>query len=147
MPPKKITWGDIPHCEFVKDKDIINGRWIECGLCDVKIKVRATFGFTEWEHHCASNKHCHKVKDHLGTEGMTKLTKYFDTSKVKNNNNTSLPNKSTSIKSPLSEKSKMSNPCPGFYYVKNPEFLHLYSKYKKKDTLNESILIQYRNGI
>ena len=83
MPPKKITWGDIPHCEFVKDKDIINGRWIECGLCNVKIKVRATFGFTEWEHHCASNKHCEQLKHHLGNENMTKLTSYFDTSSVK----------------------------------------------------------------
>ena len=80
MPPKKITWGDIPNSDFVKDKDNVNGRWIECRLCNVRIKVRATFGFTEWEHHCASTKHCDKLKHHLKTGSMNKLTSYFHTS-------------------------------------------------------------------
>ena len=43
MPPKKITWGVVPNSEFVKKKDEDNGRWIECNLCDVVIKIRATY--------------------------------------------------------------------------------------------------------
>ena len=30
MPPKKISWGDVPHNEFIKRKDETNGKCIEC---------------------------------------------------------------------------------------------------------------------
>ena len=70
MPLKKVTWGDVPNsADFVKDKDSnVSGTWIECRLCNIRIKVRATFGFTEWEHHCASTKHCEKLKHNPKTE-------------------------------------------------------------------------------
>ena len=61
MPPKKITWGDVPNSTYIKKKkDDMKGQWIEYGICCVVIKVRATFGFTEWDNHCSSNKHCQK---------------------------------------------------------------------------------------
>ena len=132
MPPKKITWGDVPNSDFVKDKDNVNGRWIECRLCNVRIKVRATFGFTEWEHHCASTKHCDKLKHHLKTGSMNKLTSYFHTSSGTKNKNMGLAIESPSVSSPPQKKTKFTIPCPGFSYGKNPELLHLYSKYKKR---------------
>ena len=45
------------------------------------------------------------------------------------------------------KKTKLATPCPGFYYGKNPELLQLYNKYKKNDTLNESIYINYKKGV
>ena len=79
MPPKKISWGDIPNNEFVKKKDETSGRWIECSLCCLVIKVRASYGFTEWVNHCESTRHCQFVADQNDTGGMQKLTSYFDT--------------------------------------------------------------------
>ena len=61
MPPKKIAWGHVPNNEFVKKKDESDGKWIECVICCVAIRVRASYGFTEWEHHCSFLKHCQKV--------------------------------------------------------------------------------------
>ena len=137
MPPKKITWGDIPNSEFVKIKDEVNGRWIGCSLCDVVIKVRATYGVNEWVNHCSSSKHSQLVTSKHGPGGMHKLTTYFDINKDEN--------KSTvSLKARPSKKSKLINPCPGFNYCKNPELLQLYNKYKKRDTLNDSIFIHCR---
>ena len=142
MPPKKISLGDIPNNEFVKKKDETNGRWIECGLCCLVIKVRATYGFTEWVNHCESSRHCQFVADQNDTGGMQKLTSFFDIKEVKNKFMSPVSPKSYSIK-----KSKLTNPCPGFTYGKNPELLQLYNKYKKDDKLNNSILIHCRNGV
>ena len=90
MPPKKFTWGDVPNNEFVKKKDEDNGTWIECSLCHVVIKVRATFAFTEWVNHCSSNKHRQLVVDRLGSGGMKQLTSYFDVNKVDSESSISL---------------------------------------------------------
>ena len=57
MPFKKVEWGDIPHETYVKDKDIM-GKWIECDICNVKIRIRSQFCFTEWDTHCSGVKHC-----------------------------------------------------------------------------------------
>ena len=89
MPPKKITWGDVPNNTFVKKKDEITGKWIECGVCCVVIKVRAMFGFAEWDHHCLSNKHCQKVKEIESGGNMTKLISYFGRTKDDAKYNTS----------------------------------------------------------
>ena len=67
-----------------KKKDETNGRWIECSLCCLVIKVRAMYGFTEWVIHCASARHCQLVTDQNDIAGgMHKLTSYFDTKKDK----------------------------------------------------------------
>ena len=62
MPPKKIAWGDVPNEVHVKKKDPF-GKWIECKVCNQTIRIRATFGFTEWLLHCSSAKHSSKVND------------------------------------------------------------------------------------
>ena len=54
---KKNEWCDIPHNTYVKDKDIM-GKWIECDICNVKIRIRSQFCFTEWDTHCTGVKHC-----------------------------------------------------------------------------------------
>ena len=109
MPPKKITWGDVPNSEFVKKKkkDDDYGKWIECSICNVVIKVRATYGFTEWVNHCASTKHTQLVTDKDGLGGMHKLTTYFDI-------NTDEKKSTASLKLCASKKIKLINPCPGF---------------------------------
>ena len=83
MPPKKMSWGDIPNNEFVKKRDESNGRWIECNLCCLVIKVRATCGFTEWVNHCKSTRYCQLVAEQNDTGGMHKLVSYFNTNKDK----------------------------------------------------------------
>ena len=79
MPPKKIAWGHVPNNEFVKKKDEYEGKWIECSVCCATIKVRASYGFTEWEHHCSSLNHCQNVEYNQDTGNQNKLTKYFET--------------------------------------------------------------------
>ena len=140
MPPKKTTWADIPNSEFVKIKDEVNGRWIECSLCDVVIKVRAAYGFTEWVNHCSSTKHSQLVTNEHDPVGMHQLTTYFDI-----NNDES--NSTLSLKACPFKKIKLINPCPGFNYGKNPELLQLYNKYKRQDALNDSIFINCRKGV
>ena len=56
MPPKKRSWGDIPHVNDVKDKDT-NGKWIHCKICDVRIRVRSQFSMSEWQIHTDGIKH------------------------------------------------------------------------------------------
>ena len=140
MPPKKFAWGDVPNSEFVKKKDEENGTWIECGLCHVVIKVRATFAFTEWVNHCSSKKHCQLVTDRLCSQGTRQLTSYFVINKDETES-------SISPKPPPSKKSKLINPCPGFFYGKNPELLQLYNTYKKNDYVNDSTDIHCKNGV
>ena len=67
MPPKRIAWGHVPNNEFVEKKDEYDGKWIECSVCCATIKVRASYGLTEWEHHCSSLKHCQKVEYNQNT--------------------------------------------------------------------------------
>ena len=84
MPPKKFHGVIYPTMSLLKKKkDETNGRWIECSLCCLVIKVRATFGFTEWVNHCAPARHCQLVADQDDTRVMHKLTSYFDTKKDK----------------------------------------------------------------
>ena len=56
MPPKKVDWGDIPNDVYVKDKDHL-GKWIECDICNIKIRIRSQFCFTEWDTHCSGVNH------------------------------------------------------------------------------------------
>ena len=51
MHPEKIAWDDIPNNKFVKNKDDSKGKLIECSLCCIVIRVRARYGFTEWENY------------------------------------------------------------------------------------------------
>ena len=44
-------------------------------------------------------------------------------------------------------KKKLATPCPCLNYSKNPELLQFYNKYKKNDTLNESIYINNKKGV
>ena len=142
MPPKKITWGVIPNDEFIKKKDEKNGKWIECGVCDIIIKVRATFGFSEWQNHCSSNKHCEKVKDSEKGGIMKQLTTYFGTV-----NNDTKRNASQSCLHQHKKRTKVVIPCPGFNYGKNSELLQLYNKYKKNERINQAFFIHYQNSI
>ena len=129
-----------PTVSLSKKKDEDNGKWIECSLCRIVIKVRATFAFTEWVNHCSSNRHCQLVIGRHDSGCMKQLTSYFDISKDENESKISL-------KLPPSKKIKLINPCPGFTYGRNPELLQLYNKYKKRDALNDSIFIHCRNGV
>ena len=104
--------------------------------------MRATYGFIEWVNHCESTRHCHLVSEQNDTGGMYKLTSYFNTNKGKNKFTFT-----DSIKSGPAKRSKLTNPCPGFNYGKNPEHLQLYNKYKKEDDVNSSILIHCKNGV
>ena len=47
MPFKKVEWGDIQHDICIKDNDHM-GKWIECDICDVEIRVRSQFCFTDY---------------------------------------------------------------------------------------------------
>ena len=119
MPPKRTNWGDIPQLAHVKDKDP-QGKWIECSLCELRIKVRAPYGMTEWVNHCDSTKHINRTnappkKEVIDPEG---------------------PNK----------RPKINLPCPGFGYGKNQELLALYNIYKKEDSLNDAITIRCLEG-
>ena len=142
MPPKKITWGDVPNSTYIKSKDEMKGNWIECGICCVVIKVRATFGFSEWDNHCSSNRHCQKVKEVETSGNQHKLTTYFGVTKEDNKQITS-----PSHQNHVHKKSKLSIPCPGFNYGKNSELLEIYNKYKKEDSFNESFIIQFQNDV
>ena len=73
---------------------------------------------------------------------MHKLTFYFNTNKDKNKFTSTV-----SIKSGPAKKSKLTNPCPGFNYGKNPELLQVYNNNKKEDDVNSSILIHCKNGV
>jgi len=142
MPPKKVAWGDIPNEVFIEDKDNDKGKWIKCKICHVVIRVRASFGFTEWENHCSSLRHCQKVKDQLLIGNSSKLTSYF----ISDNSNKKKENP-TDVKLSSNKRIKLVTPCPGFSFGKNPELLQLYHKYRKNDTLNKSIFIHCRDGV
>ena len=77
MARKKTEWGDIPNLSVVKNKDI-NGKWIRCKICDIKIKVRCQFSFTEWQMHTDGVRH-NKLVDYNSTElkNVPKLTTFF----------------------------------------------------------------------
>ena len=75
MPFKRVEWGDIPHDTYIKNKDTL-GRWIECDICDVKIRIRSQFCFTEWETHCSGVKHCRKTNCN-SLKNVPTLDKYF----------------------------------------------------------------------
>ena len=106
----------------------MKGKWIECGICCVVIKVRATFGFTEWDNHCSSNKHCQNIKEVEASGNQHKFSAYSDATKEDKNQKTS-----QSPQYQFHKRSKISIPCPGFNYEKNSELLQLYNKYKKKE--------------
>ena len=63
----------------------MKGKWIECGICCVVIMVRATFGFTEWDNHCSSIKHCQNIKEVEASGNQHKLTAYFGATKEDKN--------------------------------------------------------------
>ena len=138
MPPKKIDWGEIPHDEHVKKKDPF-GKWIECGVCNQTIKIRATFGFTEWLNHCSSTKHSSVLQTTEMNNSTTKLTKYFS---IKPGEKRAPSNsKFTSTK-----RNKTVQRCPGFSYGKNSDLLQLYNKYQKIDELSAATMIVCQDG-
>ena len=75
MPLKKTEWGDVPHIEYVKERDVF-GTWIQCGICDVKIRIRSQFCFTEWEMHCSGVKHC-KLANSKALKDLPKIETFF----------------------------------------------------------------------
>ena len=75
MPPKKVAWGDIPNLSEVKDKDM-NGKWIRCKICDVKIRVQCQFSLTEWKTHTNGVKHLELTNSKV-LKNCQKLTKIF----------------------------------------------------------------------
>ena len=38
------------------------GKWIECDICNAKIRIRSQFCFTEWDTHCSGVEHCRIAK-------------------------------------------------------------------------------------
>ena len=75
MPPKKVNWGDIHNSVEVKCKDV-NGKWICCKICDVKIRVRSQFSLTEWKTHIDGVKH-NELTNSKVLKNCQKLTKFF----------------------------------------------------------------------
>ena len=75
MPLKKVEWGDIPNIECVTERDLF-GTWIECNICDVKIRVRSQFCFTEWNTHCSGVKHS-KVANSKAFQDVPKIDTFF----------------------------------------------------------------------
>ena len=126
----------------MKNKDDSRGNWIECNVCCMVIRVWTTFEFTEWENRCTSLNYCQKIKEKLLTGNMSKLRSYSLTTRSSNNEEIS-----TIFKFNPNKRNKLVMPCLGLIYGKNSELLQLYKKYKKKDTLNESIFIHYKDGI
>ena len=127
MPPKKRNWGDIPNINHVKEKDE-DGKWIECCLCNIRIRVRSQFCLTEWSMHCSGTKHCN-LADGKDLKNVPKMTSFFQ---KKHNNNTISDNIICNTSCSVPKKRKIAS-CPGFYFGKNLDLVPLYSKYKKKD--------------
>ena len=127
MPPKKISWGDLPHINDIMDKDE-NGKWIHCKICDLRIRVRSQFSSTEWQLHTEGVKHS-RLSTTKALKNVPKLTTFFQTQKK---HNISSPNPSTQPK-----KRSKTNSCPGFFYGQNTDLLPIYAKYKKDDHMSE----------
>ena len=75
MAPKKITWGDLPNVIEVQDKDV-NGKWIHCKTCNVKIRVCSQFSLTEWKMHTSGVKH-NELTNSKALKNCKKFTKFF----------------------------------------------------------------------
>ena len=75
MSLKKVEWSDIPNIDCVKDRDLF-GTWIECKICDEKIRVRFQFCFTEWNTHCSGVKHS-KVANSKALKDVPKIDTFF----------------------------------------------------------------------
>ena len=122
MPPKKLKWGDIPNLSKVMDKDV-NGKWIHCKMCDVRIKIRSQFSFIEWNMHTDGVNH-NELANSKALKNIPKLTKFFKKRKDITN---SFPQKIASPK----KRPKIIT-YPGFHYDNNSDLVHLYAKYKKR---------------
>ena len=61
MQPRKLDWGDMPHINEVKEKDVLG--------------IRAPFISTEWVYICASSKHQQKLNYTI----LNNITKVGDT--------------------------------------------------------------------
>ncbi len=132
MPPKKIEWGDVPNEEHVKEKESA-GKWIECNVCHQVIRVRTTFGFTEWLNHCSSAKHCEKVKTNDLNNTTTKLISYFTSKPV-------VQHKPSTLKFNSDKRSKIH--CHDQYLVTGKLLnYYKYNKYKKNDELCDTTFI------
>ena len=75
MPPKKVSWGDIPNISEVDDKDV-NGKWILCKICNVKIRICSQYSLTEWKMHIHGVKH-NEIANSKVLKKCQKLTKFF----------------------------------------------------------------------
>ena len=75
MPPKKFNWGDIPNINQVKAKDK-NRKRIHCITCNVRIRVRSQFSFTECQLHTNGVKH-NELTNSTALKDVPKLTKFF----------------------------------------------------------------------
>ena len=75
MPLKKTEWGDVPNIAHVKDKDLF-GTWIQYKICDVKIRIRSQFCFTEWDMHCSGVKHS-KIANSKALKDVPNIETFF----------------------------------------------------------------------
>ena len=80
MPPKKLKWGDILNISEVIDKDV-KGKWIHCKMCNVIIKVRSQFSFTEWNMHTDGVQH-NQLANSKALKNIPKLTTFFKKEKT-----------------------------------------------------------------
>ena len=140
MPLKKLEWGDIPNENYVKNKDVL-GKWIECVICDVKMSVRSQYCFTEWDTHCSGVRHS-KIVSSKAIHNVKKIDSFFKKRSLTETNSSV----NSAIKKQPSPKRPKINTCPGFYYGKNTDLLPLYDKYKRKDSVNDSINIIRNHG-
>ena len=104
MPPKKRSWGDIPHINDIKDMDT-NGKWIHCKICVVRIRVRSQFSASEWQIHTGGVKHT-QLSNNNALKNVPKITNFF---KTKQNDNNLSPKPGTPPR-----KCLKTNSCPGF---------------------------------
>ena len=142
MPLKKLEWGDIPKEIYIKEKDDL-GKWIECNICHIKIRIRSQFCFTEWVTHCAGVKHC-KIANSDTLKNAQRIETFFKKRILFEKSSTSNPVTETKVSEAKRQKTSS---CPGFYYGKNTDLLPLYEKYKREDDVNASLNIQCSNGI
>ena len=120
----------------MKDKDV-NGKWIHCKTCDVKVRICSQFLLTEQKTHTDGVKH-NDLTNSKVLKNCQKVSKFFPKKRLIEKT----PQQSTA--SPKKHNKIIS--YQGFYYGNNSDLLTIYAKYKKEDEMSKSVQILCNNG-
>ena len=115
----------------------MNGKWIHCKTCNVKIRVCSQFSLTEWKMHTGSVKY-NELTNSKALKNCQKLTKIFSKKR--------LIEKTSPQSTTPSKKCNKIISCTGLYYGNNSDLLPLYAKYKKENEMSKSIQILCNNA-